>query len=174
VKPVVTSNGNYTPDFWGYKYDSFWQLNVWRKLFHLIPLQTQRPPIQSHVTTLICVLLYRLLSSYDIHISYTVLFFCRSCLSVCLSTKSTKFGSRYLLDRLSEGDNIDHIGSPGIAVYRFYSAPQCSHCKRCISYGNSVRPSVCLSVSPSVTRRYCVKTRHVARCSLHCRIAKCV
>jgi len=31
---------------------------------------------------------------------------------------------------------------------------QCSHCKRCISYSNSV----CLSVCPSVTRRYCVKT----------------
>jgi len=40
----------------------------------------------------------------------------------------------------------------------FYSAPQCSHCKRCTSYGNCVRPSVCLSVCPSVTRRYCVKT----------------
>jgi len=25
----------------------------------------------------------------------------------------------------------------------FYSAPQCSHCKRCTSYGNSVRLSVC-------------------------------
>jgi len=37
---------------------------------------------------------------------------------------------------------------------RFYSAPQCSHCKRCISYSISVRLSVCLSV----TRRYCVKT----------------
>jgi len=31
-------------------------------------------------------------------------------------------------------------------VARFYSAPQCSHCKRCTSYDNSVRPSVCLSV----------------------------
>ena len=37
--------------------------------------------------------------------------------------------------------------SPG-----FYSVPQFSHCKRC--NGNSV----CLSVRPSVTRRYCVKT----------------
>ena len=36
----------------------------------------------------------------------------------------------------------------------FYSAPQCSHCKRCTSYGNSVR----LSVRLSVTRRYCAKT----------------
>ena len=36
----------------------------------------------------------------------------------------------------------------------FYSAPQCSHCKRCTSYGISVR----LSVRPSVIRRYCVKT----------------
>ena len=36
----------------------------------------------------------------------------------------------------------------------FLQRAQCSHCKRCISYGNSVCPSVCLSV----TRRYCVKT----------------
>ena len=36
----------------------------------------------------------------------------------------------------------------------FLQRTQCSHCKRCISYGNSVRPSV----RPSVTRRYCVKT----------------
>ena len=46
--------------------------------------------------------------------------------------------------------------SPG-----FYSMSQCSHCKRCTSYGNSVCLSVCpsvsLSVRPSVTRRYCVK-----------------
>ena len=33
---------------------------------------------------------------------------------------------------------------------RFYSAPQCSHCKRCTSYGNSVCLSVRLSVYPSV------------------------
>ena len=37
----------------------------------------------------------------------------------------------------------------------FYSAPQCSHCKRCTSYGNFV---VHRSVRPSVTRRYSVKT----------------
>ena len=36
----------------------------------------------------------------------------------------------------------------------FYSAPQCPHCKRCTSYSNDV----CLSVCPSVTRWYCVKT----------------
>jgi len=48
----------------------------------------------------------------------------------------------------------------------FYSAPQCSHCKRCTSYGISsvclfVRPSVSLSVRLSVTRRYFVnKTAH--------------
>ena len=36
----------------------------------------------------------------------------------------------------------------------FLQRAQCSHCKRCISYSNSVY----LSVRPSVTRRYCVKT----------------
>jgi len=39
-------------------------------------------------------------------------------------------------------------------TFGFYSAPQSSHCKRCTSYGNSV----CLSVRPSDTRQYCVKT----------------
>jgi len=55
----------------------------------------------------------------------------------------------------------------------FYSAPQCSHCKRYTSYTSSVCSSVCPSVRPShagiVSNR-----RHVARCSLYCRIAKCV
>ena len=47
----------------------------------------------------------------------------------------------------------------------FYSVPQCSHCKRCrpTSYSNSVRPSHAGIVS---------KRLHVARCSLHCQIAK--
>jgi len=38
--------------------------------------------------------------------------------------------------------------------FTFLQRAQCSHCKRCISYSNSVCPSVCLSV----TCRYCVKT----------------
>ena len=29
---------------------------------------------------------------------------------------------------------------------QFLQRAQCSHCARCISYSNSVRPSVCLSV----------------------------
>jgi len=40
----------------------------------------------------------------------------------------------------------------------FYSAPQCSHCKRCTSYSISVCLSVWPSVRQSVTRRYCVET----------------
>ena len=54
----------------------------------------------------------------------------------------------------------------------FYSArngAQCLHCKRCISYSNSVRLSVHPSYAGIVSKR-----RHVARCSLHCWIAKCV
>ena len=46
--------------------------------------------------------------------------------------------------------------------FSFLQRAQCSHCKRCISYSNSVRLSVCLSVCLSiclsVTCRYCVKT----------------
>jgi len=54
---------------------------------------------------------------------------------------------------------------------------QCSHCKGSISYGNSVCLSVCLSVCPSVRPSHASivsKRRHVARCSLHHLIAKCV
>ena len=60
------------------------------------------------------------------------------------------------------------------SIYRCTSLlqrAQCSHCKRCISYGNSVRPSVCLSVCPSHAG-IVSKRRHVARCSLH-RTIKC-
>ena len=44
-----------------------------------------------------------------------------------------------------------------------------AHCKRCTSYGNSVSLSVCPSVCPSHAG-IVSKRRHVARCSLHCRI----
>ena len=54
-------------------------------------------------------------------------------------------------------------------VLGFYSAPQSSHCKRCTSYGNSVRLSVRLFVCHTL-----VLCQNVARCSLHCQIAKCV
>ena len=53
----------------------------------------------------------------------------------------------------------------GLLERFFFRAPQCSHCKRCTSYGNSVR----LSHAGIVPKR-----RHVARCSVHCQIAKCV
>ena len=52
----------------------------------------------------------------------------------------------------------------------FLQRAQCSHCKRCISYGNSVRPYVRLSVRLSHAG-IVSKRRHVARCSLH---PKCV
>jgi len=48
--------------------------------------------------------------------------------------------------------------------FMFLQRAQCSHCKRCTRYSNSVCPSVCLSVCLSVrpsvrpSRRYCVKT----------------
>jgi len=43
---------------------------------------------------------------------------CQSRLSVTLSTKSTKFGSRYLVDRLSEEYEIRRIGSLVLIVGR--------------------------------------------------------
>ena len=55
---------------------------------------------------------------------------------------------RYALPFTSRYDCpiVSNASTPG----SFLQRAQCSHCKRCISYGNSVRPSV--------TRRYCVKT----------------
>ena len=51
---------------------------------------------------------------------------------------------------------------PFVRCHTFLQRAQCSHCKRCISYSNSVCLSVCPSVRPSVrpsvTRRYRVKT----------------
>jgi len=59
-------------------------------------------------------------------------------------------------------DGIEMYNTIISVMSRFLQRAQCSHCKRCISYGNSVCLSVCLSVRPSVrlsvTRRYCVKT----------------
>ena len=52
---------------------------------------------------------------------------------------------------------------------RFLQRAQCSHCKRCISYSNSVCPSVRPSHAGILSKR-----PHVARCSLHRWIAKCV
>jgi len=37
-----------------------------------------------------------------------------------------------------------------LMIYVYYSAPQCSHCKRCTSYSISARLSVRLSDRPSV------------------------
>jgi len=42
------------------------------------------------------------------------------------------------------------ISRPQLNNLTLLQRAQCSHCKRCISYGNSVRLSVCSSVRPSV------------------------
>jgi len=81
----------------------------------------------------------------------------------------------FSVNSFSEHLLLFHVSQTYCAT--FLQRAQCSHCKRCISYNNSVRLSVrlsvCLSVCPShdgiVSKR-----RHVARCSLHRWIAKCV
>jgi len=72
------------------------------------------------------------------------------------------------IDQLSVHLQTVNVGCRvgNLIVNHIYSAPLC---KRCIGYGNSV----CLSVRPSHAG-IVSKRRHVARCSLHCRIAKCV
>ena len=61
----------------------------------------------------------------------------------------------YVVDVIKRFCEIYKQGSNWL---HFYSMPQCSHCKRCTSYSNSISPFVRLSVHPSLTRRYCVKT----------------
>ena len=59
--------------------------------------------------------------------------------------------------RLDKGFRFRGCSTSHTIVYSatlFYSMLQYTHCKRCISYGNSVCPSVCLSI----TSQYCVKT----------------
>jgi len=86
----------------------------------------------------------------------------------CHSSSLSESQWTTLMGYLTTSTNVDAIKS--IADDNFYSAP---HCKRCTSYGNFVRPSVCPSVRPSHAR-IVSKRRHVAQCSLHCQIAKCV
>ena len=85
--------------------------------------------------------------------------------SVCLSFELARFYVQcatfdrefYFTSRLK---NLSVVYT--FCIKRFYSAPQCSHCKRCTSYGNSVCPSVCLSIHLLWLRRCnakCVKTR---------------
>ena len=72
------------------------------------------------------------------------------------------------VSRPSRATRCRHQSSFCSTAKIFYSAPQCSHCKRCTSYGHSVRLSVRLSHAGIVSKRL-----HVARCSLYCQIAKC-
>ena len=67
----------------------------------------------------------------------------------------------YCFAVLAVSESFEEVSCLYSIVYpaaTFYSAPQCWHCKRCTSYGNSVRLSVRLFVCLSATRRYCVKT----------------
>ena len=75
----------------------------------------------------------------------------------------------YVYDSVSRIDGASFCCSVQLLQRAPQCSPQCSHCKRCTSYSNSVRLSVCLSHAGIVSKR-----RHVARCCLHCQIAKCV
>jgi len=86
-----------------------------------------------------------------------------------LSYNVTEGNSGITKIRLGRPTSLWNFVSNSELIRFFYSAPQCSHCKRCTSYGNSVRLSIRLSHAGIVSKRL-----HVARCSLHCQIAKCV
>ena len=72
-----------------------------------------------------------------------------------LFTRRYKCRNKLLVIAILSFESVDNQNIIGfIKDAHFYSAPQCSHSKRCTSYGNSVH----LSVRPFVTQRYCVKT----------------
>ena len=99
---------------------------------------------------------------------------CKRCTSysnsVCLSVRPSSVTRRYCVKTTARSTVQFRLFSElramsyeaRLEILRLLQRAQCSHCKRCISYSNSVRPtvclSVCLSVRLSVTRRYCVKT----------------
>ena len=82
--------------------------------------------------------------------------------------------SRYLNN---SGQWQFYLHQPAFTILRYFLQRAQLHCKRCISYGNSVRLSVCPSVCLSVRLSHAgivSKRRNVARCSFHRWIAKCV
>jgi len=71
------------------------------------------------------------------------------------STPQAPVNTRYVANRPFDNSYMVRQNSRNLSTFKhrwlvtldsFYSAPQCSHCKRCTSYGNSVRLSVCPSV----------------------------
>jgi len=98
-----------------------------------------------------------------------ILLLCCDCMTVCLQATDSSTCT------LSQQRCFYVLTKVHCSCYAgFYGAP---HCKRCTSYSNSICPSVCLSVRPFVHLSHAgivSKRRHVARCSLHWRIAKCV
>ena len=85
--------------------------------------------------------------------------------TITIITKCTRFTKpHYIIAK------IDLYKDKGCSTLIFLQRAQCSHCKRCISCGNSVCPSVCPSVRPSVrhTTVLCQNggTQHGAVCTV--------
>ena len=89
-------------------------------------------------------------------------------LNVWVAGKTDPSLTRVIPECLEMNSYTDMLPLPSCA-WQFLQRAQRSHCKRCISYSNSVRLSVRPSHADIVSKR-----RHVARCSLHRWIAKCV
>jgi len=81
--------------------------------FHCSTTMPSRPLCYwKHVTLVRCLLLPHGMRRH------CLLFLCAYFLSVMLSTKSMNFGSRYLVHRLSDQDEIWHIDRGGLAVHQ--------------------------------------------------------
>ena len=85
------------------------------------------------------------------------------------SSTTCNFRPRYLRNNIQIAETHDQLASLRNVDFPFLQRAQCTHCKRCISYSNSVCRSVRLLHASIVSKR-----RHVARCSLHRWMAKCV
>jgi len=121
-------------------------------------------------------ILLKSLSSASSMISDTVDPSCSPTLPPRLKSPSIRFLSSAVVKPHQAGEAYFNLATTTGGLVKhvsFYSAPQRWHCKRCTSYGNSVRlsvrPSVCLSHAGIVSKQL-----HEARCSLHCQIAICV
>ena len=83
---------------------------------------------------------------------------------------SSRLGSWFEIVSKRRTDLVHDIITSHHTPWNVYGASQSQLCKRCICYGGISIMSVC----PSVTLRYCVKTRKRRGCGLHHRVAQCL
>ena len=108
--------------FYGTLYTDFYRavlllVGWWCRLQKLIPLQYNHTKPSTLLLETCHVSMLLIVATCYVETSFTV-FLCAYYLLVILSTKSMNFGSRYLVHRLSDQDEIWHIDRGVFAVHQ--------------------------------------------------------